>query len=137
MQETSMVEVLVAQEPFPPLTLRCGVWMHVQLSFPPSVKGLRECPLASAGSERAGQVVLVYKTKSGKPVITFSEVGRVLSFKVECSFQVSDTHRCEWLSRAPFVGGVWTRAWVPAPRLWIVLSCQLHCKAAGQVFRFL
>jgi hypothetical protein len=40
--------------------------------------------------EVTGKVVHVYKTKTGNPVVTFGEVGRVLSPKVECYFQASD-----------------------------------------------
>ncbi len=40
--------------------------------------------------EVTGKVVHVYKTKTGKPVVTFGEVGRVLSPKVECYFQASN-----------------------------------------------
>jgi len=40
--------------------------------------------------EVTGKVVYVGKTKTGKPVVTFGEVGRVLSPHVECYFQASD-----------------------------------------------
>jgi hypothetical protein len=40
--------------------------------------------------EVTGKVVHVYKTKTGKPVVTFGGVGRVLSPKVECYFEASD-----------------------------------------------
>ena len=40
--------------------------------------------------EVTGKVVHVYKTKTGKPVVTFGEVGSVFSPHVECYFQASD-----------------------------------------------
>jgi hypothetical protein len=40
--------------------------------------------------EVTGKVVFIDKTKTGKPVITFGEIGRVLSPKVECYFQDND-----------------------------------------------
>jgi hypothetical protein len=40
--------------------------------------------------EVTGRVVLVSKTKTGKPVVTFGEVGHVLSPKVECYFEAND-----------------------------------------------
>jgi hypothetical protein len=40
--------------------------------------------------EVTGKVVHVWKTGEDKPVVTFGEVGRVLSPKVECYFQASD-----------------------------------------------
>jgi hypothetical protein len=40
--------------------------------------------------EVTGKVVFVHKTNSGKPVVTFGEIGFVLSPKVECYFQDND-----------------------------------------------
>jgi len=40
--------------------------------------------------EVSDKVVHAYRTKAGKPVVTFGEVGRVLSRHVECYFQPSE-----------------------------------------------
>jgi hypothetical protein len=40
--------------------------------------------------EVTGKVVHVWKTKSNKPVVTFGEIGSVLSPKVECYFESSN-----------------------------------------------
>jgi hypothetical protein len=84
--------------------------------------------------EVTGKVVHVHKTKTGKPVITFGEIGRVLSPKVECYFQADDNLKVRvgqtCLIRGRCMG---KRTGVSAPGFGNVPSCQRQSKGLGRV----